>query len=131
VAWSLALVAALAAAVAASIAIGSREVSPAEIMAALGGSTDGLGTAAVAKRVARTVLAVLVGASLGLAGGVMQGVTRNPLADPGILGVNMGASLAVVTGIAWFGLWTYTAFIWTAIIGAAVTAVFVYVVGSL
>ena len=47
---------------------------------------------------------MLVGAALGLAGAVMQGVTRNPLADPGILGITMGASLAVVTGIAFFGL---------------------------
>ncbi|MDN6487504.1 MAG: iron ABC transporter permease, partial [Ancrocorticia sp.] len=61
----------------------------------------------------------------------MQGVTRNPLADPGILGVNMGASLAVVVGIAYFGLWTYTGFIWTAIVGAGITAVFVYIIGSL
>ena len=54
-----------------------------------------------------------------LAGAVMQGVTRNPLADPGILGVNMGASLAVVIGIAWFGLASATGFIWAAIVGAA------------
>ena len=61
----------------------------------------------------------------------MQGVTRNPLADPGILGVNMGASLAVVTGIAYFGLTSASSFIWVAITGAALAAVFVYVVGSL
>ncbi len=48
----------------------------------------------------RTVLAMVVGAALGLAGAVMQGVTRNPLADPGILGVTTGASLAVVVGLA-------------------------------
>jgi iron complex transport system permease protein len=61
----------------------------------------------------------------------MQGVTRNPLADPSILGVNTGASLAVVVGIAWFGLSTATGYIWTAIAGAAVAAVFVYTIGSL
>lgn len=114
-----------------SVAIGSRVVSWPEIAAALGGSTDNLGEAAVAKRLLRTVLALIVGAALGLSGALMQGVTRNPLADPGILGVNMGASLAVVVGIAWFGIWTYTSFIWTAIAGAAVSAVFVYLVGSL
>jgi iron complex transport system permease protein len=130
-AWLAAVVAVLAIAAAASVAIGSRDVSWDEIVAALGGSTDGLGTAAVAKRVLRTILAILVGLALGLAGAVMQGVTRNPLADPGILGVNMGASLAVVAGIAWFGLWTYTAFIWVAIAGAGITAVFVYAIGSL
>ncbi|MDF1488669.1 FecCD family ABC transporter permease [Tessaracoccus caeni] len=114
-----------------SVAIGSRVVSWAEIVAAFGGSTNGLGEAAVLKRILRTLLALVVGAALGLAGALMQGVTRNPLADPGILGVNMGASLAVVVGIAWFGVWTYTSFIWIAIAGAAVSAVFVYLVGSL
>ncbi len=61
----------------------------------------------------------------------MQGITRNPLADPGILGVNMGASLAIVASIAWVGISTASGYIWTAITGAAVTAVFVYIIGSL
>ncbi len=78
----------------ASIVIGSREVDWSDIVAALGGSTDNIGQGAIAKRIPRTVLAIIVGAALGLAGAVMQGITRNPLADPGILGVNMGASLA-------------------------------------
>jgi iron complex transport system permease protein len=129
--WLLVVVAVLAALMAASVAVGSRDVPWSDIVAALGGSTDDLSQAAVSKRIPRTVLAVLVGAALGLSGAVMQGVTRNPLADPGILGVNMGASLAVVVGIAWFGLFSATSFVWTAIIGAAVTAVFVYAVGSL
>src|SRR5690606_36839665 len=55
----------------------------------------------------------------------------NPLADPSILGVNMGASLAVVTGMTWFGQATATGFIWAAMGGAAVTAVLVYAIGSL
>lgn len=129
--WLLALAGILVLLCAASLAIGSRDVSWADIAAALRGSSEGLGQAAVTKRIPRTVLALLVGAALGLAGAVMQGVTRNPLADPGILGVNMGASLAVVVGIAWFGMWTASAFIWTAVLGAGVTAAFVYVVGSL
>lgn len=129
--WLLVVVAVLAALMAASVAVGSRDVSWSDIVAALGGSRDDLSQAAVSKRIPRTVLAVLVGAALGLSGAVMQGVTRNPLADPGILGVNMGASLAVVIGIAWFGLFSATSFVWTAIIGATVTAVFVYAVGSL
>ena len=87
--------------------------------------------AVVAVRVPRTVLAVLAGAALGLAGAVMQGVTRNPLADPGILGVNAGAAMAVVIGMAWFGLQTLPAFLWTAILGAGVAAAFVYAIGSL
>lgn len=129
--WLLVLLGVLVLLVIASITIGSRNVDWADIVAALGGATDNIGQGAIAKRIPRTVLAMLVGAALGLAGTVMQGVTRNPLADPGILGVNMGASLAVVIGMAWFGLWTETSMIWVAIIGAAAAAVFVYTIGSL
>ncbi|QFG23538.1 iron ABC transporter permease [Actinomadura sp. WMMB 499] len=129
--WLLAAVAVLAAAMLASVVLGSRNVAWADVWAALGGAEDTLEQAAVAKRIPRTLLAVLVGAALALSGAVMQGVTRNPLADPGILGVNMGASLAVVCGVAFLGLTSPTAYIWVAMAGAAATAVFVYTVGSL
>lgn len=129
--WLLLAVLTLAAVAVASLALGSRSVAWSDVWAALGGAQDTLDQAAAAKRVPRTVLAVLIGAALGLAGGVMQGVTRNPLADPGILGVNMGASLAVVTAVAFFGLTSPTGYIWVAMLGAAVSAVFVYTVGSL
>jgi iron complex transport system permease protein len=129
--WLLCLLAVLLLLAVSSLAIGSRAVSLDDIRSGLGGSLDNLGQAAVSKRVPRTLLAVIVGAALGLAGAVMQAVTRNPLADPSILGVNMGASLAVVTGIAWFGLSTATGYLWAAVAGAAVAAVFVYTVGSL
>ena len=114
-----------------SIMVGSREIDFGTIIAALGGTADGFDQGAVEKRIPRTVLAVITGAALGISGAVMQGVTRNPLADPGILGVNMGASLAVVIGIAFFGLVSSISFIWVAIVGAGVTALFVYTVGSL
>ncbi|MBB2956223.1 FecCD family ABC transporter permease [Pseudoclavibacter helvolus] len=129
--WFLVAIATLGALIVISVMIGSRDVSWADAVAVLGGSTNGFDEAAVAKRIPRTFLAVAVGAALGVSGAVMQGVTRNPLADPGILGVNMGASLAVVTGIAYFGLTSASSFIWVAITGAALAAVFVYVVGSL
>ena len=129
--WRLALLVVLAVGMCASLVIGARGVDWSDIVAALGGSTDNIGQGAIAKRIPRTVLAIVVGAALGLAGAVMQGITRNPLADPGILGVNMGASLAVVIGMAWFGLWTQTSMIWVAVLGAAGAALFVYVVGSL
>lgn len=131
VALVVAATVALCLAAAASVAFGVREVGPADIWAGLTGSTDTVAEAAVAKRVPRTVLAMLVGAALGVAGAVMQGITRNPLADPGILGVTTGASLAVVTGIAFFGLSSPSAYTWVAIAGAAVAASFVYAVGSL
>ncbi|MGE8102745.1 FecCD family ABC transporter permease [Allorhizobium sp. NPDC080224] len=114
-----------------SLTIGTRDVPLSEVLAALSGDVSTLDRAAVATRVPRTVLALLAGAALGLAGAVMQGVTRNPLADPGILGVNVGASLAVVVGVAWFGISSAHAFIWVAIAGAGATAVFVYVIGSM
>lgn len=114
-----------------SVAVGTRDVALADIVAALRGQTDSIGQAAVSVRIPRTVLAVLAGSALGLSGAIMQGVTRNPLADPGILGVNMGASLAVVIGIAWFGLASSQAFILCAIFGAGLAAVFVYGIGSL
>lgn len=129
--WLLVVLAVLAALMIASVAIGSRGVGWSDIVGALGGSTDTIAEAAVTKRIPRTFLAVLVGAALGLSGAVMQGVTRNPLADPGVLGINMGASLAVVAGLAFFGLFSATSIIFTAIAGAALAAVFVYAVGSL
>ncbi|MGO2608640.1 MAG: FecCD family ABC transporter permease [Brachybacterium tyrofermentans] len=129
--WLLITLVALTALLALSVTIGSRDVGLDDILAALGGSTDGFGPAAVAKRIPRTLLAVAAGAALGVSGAVMQGVTRNPLADPGILGINTGASLAVVIGIAHFGLTAASSYIWVAIVGAAATAVLVYVLGSL
>lgn len=129
--WLLAGLAVLAALALVSLAYGSRDIPWADVWAALGGADTTLGEAAARKRVPRTVLAVLVGAALGLAGAVMQGITRNPLADPGILGVNMGASLAVVTAVAFFGLTSPTGYIWVAMGGAALAAAFVHTVGSL
>lgn len=129
--WLVMVMACLAVLCALSVAIGTRDVGWNDIVAALGGQVDTVSQAAVAVRVPRTILAALAGAALGLAGAVMQGVTRNPLADPGILGVNMGASLAVVVGVAWFGMTSAYAYVWTAILGAGGSAIFVYTIGSL
>lgn len=115
----------------ASVALGVREVSVGEIVSALGGEIEGVSQAAVVARIPRTVLAILVGAALALSGATMQAVTRNPLADPGILGVSGGAALAVVIGIALFGVGDPYAVMGLAILGAAAAAVFVYAVGSL
>ena len=82
-------------------------------------------------RVPRTVLGLAVGAALGVAGAVMQGVTRNPLADPGILGIEAGASLAVVVGIYSFGIGSLTGYGWFAFLGAALASVVVYGLGSM
>lgn len=114
-----------------SISFGVRAVSFDDIAAALTGRTDTIAEAAIVKRIPRTVLAFLVGAALALSGATMQAVTRNPIADPGILGVSNGASLAVVCGIAFFGLADPYGQMAFAIAGAGIAAVFVYTVGSL
>lgn len=115
----------------ASVTFGARVVSGAEILAGLEGDPETVGAAAVMKRLPRTVLAVLVGAALALSGASMQAVTRNPLADPAILGVSSGAALAVVTGLSFFGLHRPFALMAVAICGAAAAAVFVYAISGL
>lgn len=96
---------------------------------AFDGSTDHLIVRTL--RMPRTLIGVGVGAALGLSGAVMQGVTRNPLAGPGILGVNAGAALAVVVAIYAFGVGSLSAYVWFAFGGAAVASVVVYALGSL
>lgn len=81
-------------------------------------------------RVPRTVLILLAGAALGVAGGLMQAVTRNPMTDPGILGVNAGASLAVVAGLAYFGVGNVSEYMWWAFGGALVTSLLVFAIGN-
>ncbi len=130
-AWLLAGLGVLVGVTVASVAFGNRVLTIDELFAGLGGQVDGVGEAAVVARMPRTVLAILVGAALALAGTTFQAVTRNPLADPGILGVSSGAALAVVCGMAFFGLTAPSATIALAIVGAAAAAVFVYAVGSL
>jgi len=73
---------------------------------------------------------VVVGAALGLAGTVAQGATRNPIADPGILGVNVGAALFVVLGISLAGASSLSGYVWFAFAGAAIATVVVYSVAS-
>ncbi len=117
----------------ASLAVGARNVPTATVLQALTHydptSTDQL--VVVTSRLPRTVLGLLVGAALGLAGCVMQGVTRNPLADPGILGVNGGAALAIVLGISVFGVGSASGYVWFALAGTAAVSVLVYSVAAL
>jgi iron complex transport system permease protein len=82
-------------------------------------------------RVPRTLVGLLVGAALGLSGAILQGATRNPLADPGILGINAGATLCVVLGISVFGITQLSGYVWLAFLGAGAATVLVYVIASL
>jgi iron complex transport system permease protein len=130
-AWLGVALVALLLATTASVAFGSRVVSLDEIVSAFTGAEDGVAQAAVLGRIPRTILALLVGATLGLAGAVLQAVTRNPLADSQVLGITSGASLFVVAGIAFVGLSSPMAYIWVAIAGSALAAILVYAIGSL
>ena len=82
-------------------------------------------------RMPRTVVGLMVGAALGLAGAVLQGATRNPLADPSILGIHAGASLAVVLGVAVLGMTQLSTYAWMAFAGAGAAMLVVYSVASL
>ncbi|TQJ59223.1 iron complex transport system permease protein [Arthrobacter sp. SLBN-83] len=131
-AWLLAAVVVLVLLAGASLAVGARDVPPGTVWQALTAfnATNG-DHAVVHARIPRTVLGLLAGGALGLAGAAMQGVARNPLADPGIIGVNAGAALAVVTGIYIFGATSFTGYVWFAFAGAAAAAVVVYLIASL
>ncbi|MGY4794710.1 FecCD family ABC transporter permease [Lysinibacillus fusiformis] len=85
----------------------------------------------IRKRIVRTIFSLLCGAALGVSGALMQAVTRNPIADPSILGVNTGASLFVVCGIAFLNISSANQYIWLAIAGAIITAIFVFGIGSM
>lgn len=130
----LVLVAGLAAlvlATALSILVGANPVSPDAVLAALVGSgSDEARFVVWDQRVPRTVAALAVGASLGVAGALMQAFTRNPLADPGILGVNAGAGFAVATGLAFLGVTSPADIAWLACVGALVITLVVYAIGS-
>lgn len=122
----------LTACVLASLAFGARFVPFNEVInALLHSDKTTLNAIVVSERIPRTVFGILAGAALGVSGALMQAVTRNPIADPSILGVNTGASLFVVSGIAFFHIGSAQQYIWFALIGAAVTSVFVYGIGSM
>lgn len=115
-----------------SLTLGARIVSYQELMDGLFyPNEDSYGANVVRKRISRTVFSLCCGVALGIAGVLMQAVTRNPLADPSILGVNTGATLFVVIGITFFNITTAGEYIWLALIGASITAVFVFGIGSM
>ena len=132
--WAAFLVAlaALVLAMLASVAFGSKPMSFGTVIDALFSfdhrSNDHLIVRSL--RVPRTLIGIGVGAALGLAGAVMQGVTRNPLADPGILGIESGAGLGVVLAIHQFGVGSAGGYVWFAFAGAALASVTVYALGS-
>jgi iron complex transport system permease protein len=117
----------------ASLAWGVRDVSLGTVWQALVDPVAGDNDMAVVRdqRGPRTLLGLLAGVALGLAGALLQGLTRNPIADPGLLGINSGASLAVVVAIAVLGVSDLGAFVWFAYAGAALAALLVYGAASM
>lgn len=114
----------------ASILIGSRPVSPATLIALLGGNADADVLILLRDvRIPRTFAAVLVGIALAWAGALMQGMTRNPLADPGLLGVSAGAAFAVTIALSWLGVRSAMGVATASVIGAAIMTVLVLTLG--
>ncbi|AQX80991.1 ABC transporter permease [Plantibacter flavus] len=120
------------AALAASMLVGSRSLPPADVVHVLfhPDPADAISQTVWLSRVPRTVLVLIAGAALGVAGALMQAVTRNPMTDPGILGVNAGASLAVVVGLAFFGMTDISQYMWWSFAGAMITSVLVFMIGN-
>ena len=126
------LLALLVVAVVSSIVLGSKPIPLDDVLLVLTGRGDGVADRGIVEaRIARTVVGVLVGAALAVAGAAMQGLTRNPLADPGLLGVNAGAGLAVVVAISVFGVGSLSGYVWWAMAGAGLAAVLVHALAGL
>ncbi|MFD3616353.1 FecCD family ABC transporter permease [Streptomyces sp. NPDC058676] len=120
-----------------SLAVGARALSPAEVWHGLFAAPDSdqrlteIRLIVETVRVPRTVLAIVAGVALGIAGALIQGYTRNPIADTGLLGVNTGASFAVVSVIAVFGFSNPFQYVWFAFLGAALAGVVVFGLASI
>ncbi|KND33895.1 FecCD family ABC transporter permease [Streptomyces acidiscabies] len=108
-----------------SLALGARSVPLSTVTDALFGDAHGRDALVVTGlRLPRTVIGLFVGAALGVAGAVAQGITRNPLASPTTLGINAGAGFAVVVAIYALGLDNPVEYVWFAFAGAAAAALF-------
>ncbi|MGW3729486.1 FecCD family ABC transporter permease [Streptomyces sp. NPDC000851] len=131
------LVVILVVAGAVSLAVGARALSPAEVWHGLFAAPDPdqrlteIRLIVQTVRVPRTVLAIVAGIALGVGGALIQGYTRNPIADTGLLGVNSGASFAVVSVIAVFGFDNPFQYVWFAFLGATVAGVVVFGLASI
>ncbi len=127
----MACVVALVLGIVLSVGIGSRPIPPADVLRLLV-HPDGTDVSFIIwdYRVPRTLLAVAIGAALSVAGALMQALTRNPLADPGLLGVEAGAVFAIAGAITLLGVTSLTGFVWFSFAGSAITAVLVYLLGT-
>lgn len=115
-----------------SLTLGSRSIDLAQVLDALRhyDRHNDLHLIVREMRVPRTLVAILAGLALGVAGAIMQAVTRNPLAEPGLLGINAGAALAVIIGAVAFHVVTPLAYVWFAFIGAGLAGIAVFIIGQ-
>lgn len=122
---------ALALSILLSIAFGAKSIALSEVIDFFAGrEIDGFTENVMRGRIPRTVFGIFAGMALGVSGTLMQAITRNPIADPSILGVNTGASLFVVIGMAFFHISSGVEYVLFAFVGAMVTAMFVYGIAS-
>ncbi|WP_129668496.1 FecCD family ABC transporter permease [Phytoactinopolyspora endophytica] len=127
----VALIAVLLAAIALSITVGANPIGPGTVLDTItGGGDDESRFIVWEQRVPRTAVGAVVGIALGIAGALIQAFTRNPLADPGILGVNSGAAFAVAVGIVFFGVTDISGYVWFACAGALIVTFGVYAIGA-
>lgn len=120
----------LAAASVASVLFGAESLATGQVLAAVRDAGDEAAAGIVAARVDRTLIAVVVGACVAIAGTVLQGLTRNPIAEPGILGLNAGAALLVVIGIRAGLLDGVVDYLWTALLGVVLAGLLVHAITS-
>jgi iron complex transport system permease protein len=113
-----------------SLAVGAKQLSPAEAWRGLVDDGSPAYPVVHQMRLPRTLLGLLAGMALGLAGAVMQSLTRNPIAEPGLLGINAGGAAAVVSAISFLGIVSFVGFVWFAFAGAGAVAVLLYAVGG-
>lgn len=114
-----------------SVALGARSLSLNEVYTALTSNAASSAHSVVwDSRIPRTALGLLAGAALGVAGAVMQSMTRNPLADPGILGINAGGAFCVVIAVGFLGLAAPSQYIWFAFAGALAVTLLVYLLAA-
>ncbi|MET8778931.1 iron chelate uptake ABC transporter family permease subunit [Nocardia sp. NPDC004654] len=131
--WSgwLSIVVLLAVAGLLSLIVGTKSIPVAEVWSALWNSDGSPDDMVVTEyRVPRTLLGLLAGIALGVAGCLMQGLTRNPLADPGLLGINAGAAFAITLAVAFLGATEITSYVWFGFAGAALVSIVVYRLGT-
>lgn len=122
---------ALALSILLSIAFGAKSIALSEVIDFFAGrEIDGFTENVIRGRIPRTIFGIFAGMALGVSGTLMQAITRNPIADPSILGVNTGASLFVVIGMAFFHISSGVEYVLFAFVGAMITAMFVYGIAS-